>query len=86
MYTIQYRKSVEKYLRKLDKPALQRIVEKIYTLRQDPRPHGVKKLEGEKNLYRVRQGDYRIIYEIHDNVLIVEVIKIGHRSDVYRNK
>lgn len=86
MYTIQYRTSVEKYLRKLDKPALKRIIAKIYSLQQEPRPHGVKKLEGEQSLYRVRQGDYRIIYEIKDNVLIVEVIKIGHRSDVYRSR
>jgi len=50
----------------------------------DPRPHGVEKMSGERNAYRIRVGDYRIIYEIHDAVLIVVVVRVGHRRAVYR--
>ncbi|MEP0872105.1 type II toxin-antitoxin system RelE/ParE family toxin [Trichocoleus desertorum AS-A10] len=50
----------------------------------EPRPTGVVKLEDSNSLYRVRLGDYRIIYEIQDTQLLVVVVKVGHRSDVYR--
>jgi mRNA interferase RelE/StbE len=53
-------------------------------LASEPRPHGVEKMSGEENAYRVRVGDYRIIYEIHDAFLIVVVIRGGHRREVYR--
>jgi len=53
-------------------------------LTRNPRPHGVKKLSGEQNLYRIRAGDYRIIYQIRDKELVVLVLKLGHRRDVYR--
>lgn len=52
----------------------------------EPRPNGVKKLQGDDNSYRLRVGDYRVIYEVVDNVLIVTVIKIGHRSDIYKDE
>jgi mRNA interferase RelE/StbE len=61
-----------------------RIVDRIYALAADPRPPGVEKLSGTDQSYRVRQGDYRIVYEIEDDVLIVYVIRIRHRKDVYR--
>ncbi|MFZ2544382.1 MAG: type II toxin-antitoxin system RelE/ParE family toxin [Candidatus Saccharimonadales bacterium] len=84
MYTILYRKSAEKELRKLDKDTLKRIVMKIQKLTDNSRPDGVTKLSGSANLYRIRQGDYRIIYQIKDDALIVIVVKIGHRRDAYR--
>lgn len=62
----------------------QRIVERIRSLVNDPRPPGVEKLSGTKEKYRIRQGDYRILYEIEDDVLVVYVVKVGHRRDVYR--
>lgn len=83
-YTIEYSKSVKKDLRKIDKSSLKAIVEKIYSLVEEPRINGSIKLSGTRNLYRVRSGDYRIIYEIKNDVLIVLVVKVGHRKDVYR--
>ena len=53
-------------------------------LADNPRPRGVEKLEGRENRYRIRVGDYRVIYEIHDEVLLVLVVRIGHRREVYR--
>lgn len=61
-----------------------RVVQRIQALADDPRPPGVEKLSGTKEKYRVRQGDFRILYEIHDDVLIVQVVRIGDRKDVYR--
>jgi mRNA interferase RelE/StbE len=62
----------------------QRIVGRIRSLVNDPRPPGVEKLSGTKEKYRIRQGDYRILYEIEDDVLVVYVVTVGHRRDVYR--
>lgn len=73
-------KELENFPRKKDR---QRIVERISALADDPRPHGSQKLSG-KDRYRLRQGSYRIIYAIEDDALVVYVVKIGHRKDVYR--
>lgn len=62
----------------------QRVVAKIQALAQEPRPPGCEKLAG-RNRYRIRQGNYRIVYAIEDQSLIVLVIKVGHRRDVYRS-
>ena len=62
-----------------------RIVERIRSLGDEPRPPGCQKLSGQDK-YRVRQGVYRIVYSVHDKVLVVQVIKVGHRSDVYRGR
>jgi len=59
------------------------IVRRIQGLASDPRPHGCEKLTGSE-YYRVRQGKYRIVYEIQDSVLIVHIVKVAHRKDVYR--
>ena len=61
-----------------------RIVAKIRALADEPRPHGCEKLSGETYLYRIRQGDFRIVYSIADRILTVEVIKVAHRREVYR--
>jgi mRNA interferase RelE/StbE len=58
------------------------LIETIYALANDPRPFGYKKLKG-RNGYRVRSGDYRVIYEIIDNILLINVIAVGHRRDIY---
>ena len=66
-------------------PAIQkRLVKRLKTLQDNPRPQGVKKLAGEDDLYRIREGDYRIIYTIRDKELLVLVVKIGDRKEVYR--
>ena len=62
----------------------QRIVRCISGLGDDPRPPGCQKLAGGENRYRVRQGRYRIVYSIKDSELIVEVVRVGHRKDIYR--
>jgi len=73
-------KEIEAISRKKDR---QRIVRKIRQLAEDPRPPGCQKLSG-RDRYRIRQGSYRIVYSIEDDRLIVYVVKVGHRSDVYR--
>ena len=73
-------KEIEAISRKRDR---QRIVRKIRRLAEDPRPPGCQKLSG-RDRYRIRQGPYRIVYAVEDDRLIVYVVKVGHRSDVYR--
>jgi mRNA interferase RelE/StbE len=82
-YKITFKKSVAKDLKTLPKSDIKRILSKIDSLSQNPRREGAIKLSGQ-DLYRIRQGLYRIIYEIRDNELVVQVIKVGHRSDVYK--
>lgn len=61
-----------------------RLVDRIAALASDPRPQGSEKLSGQIGLYRVRSGNYRVIYEVEDLVILVTVIKVGHRKDIYR--
>ena len=63
-----------------------RILKALRTLEANPRPLGVEKLKGEDDAYRLRVGDYRILYEVHDEVLLVLVVKVGHRREVYRKR
>ncbi len=86
IYALLYRKSVEKDLRKLSTVQRKQIVEKIFTLCRDPYPPGSAKLQGGANLYRVRSGDYRIIYQVRNRELIILIVKVGHRKEVYRDK
>jgi mRNA interferase RelE/StbE len=82
-YEIHFKKSVYKELKSLSKADLKKILAKIKQLAEVPRPIDTQKLTGSE-LYRVRQGEYRIIYSIQDNELLIHVIKVGHRKDVYR--
>jgi mRNA interferase RelE/StbE len=82
-YSLRIKKSAERELRQVPKPDVRRVVRKIAALAQDPRPPGCQKLFGE-NGYRLRQGDYRILYTLDDDQRVVEIIKIGHRREVYR--
>ena len=81
-YKISIKRSAAKELEKIVLANRRRIIEKIRELASDPRPHGCKKLSGQEK-YRLRQGDDRILYEIHDDELIIVLVKIGHRRDVY---
>jgi mRNA interferase RelE/StbE len=83
-YTITILPSALRQLAELPRHEQKRINERIDRLAVDPRPPGVKKLKGESDLFRLRSGNYRIIYSIEDVRLIVLVIRIGHRRDVYR--
>ena len=82
-YEILIRPSVKKDVKNIPKADLQRIMERISNLQDDPRPRGCVKLSG-LDYYRIRQGDYRIVYEIEDARLIVIIVKVGNRKDVYR--
>jgi mRNA interferase RelE/StbE len=82
-YSILFRRSVLKDLEVLPKKDVQRIMEAIRALAVDPRPQQSQKLSGREQ-YRLRQGAYRILYAIQDDVLIVTVVKVGHRREVYR--
>ena len=84
VYKIEYKKSVEKDLRKLPAAQFKSIVAKIQALAIDPHPSGSVKLRGSSELFRVRHADYRIVYQVIDDYLIALIIKIGHRREVYR--
>lgn len=85
-YQIQITDKILKKLEKLPKKDKQRIVEAIDSLVENPRPDACKKLKGNRTSlrYRVRAGNYRVVYSIQDEVLLVLVIEVGHRKDVYR--
>jgi mRNA interferase RelE/StbE len=82
-YKIFFKRSVEKDLKSIPKNDLRRILDCIAMLAENPRPPGCEKLSGLER-YRVRQGQYRIVYSIQDDELTVWVVEIGHRKDVYR--
>jgi len=82
-YSVVIRRSAGKDIEALPTADRRRVVARIQALATDPRPVGCEKLSGEEK-YRLRQGDYRILYEITDRELIVTVVKVGNRRDVYR--
>ncbi len=83
-YRITFKKSVVKDLRVIPKNDIKKILSKIDTLAVNPRGEGCIKLSGQENC-RVRQGLYRIVYEIKDDVIVVNVVKVAHRSQVYKS-
>ncbi len=82
-YRIIVRKSVSKDMKGIPRNDVRRILESMEALADEPRPPGSKKLSGQER-YRIRQGDYRILYEIADDILVICVVKVRHRRDVYR--
>ena len=85
-YNLRIKKSARKELESIaTKTDRRRIIKRIQSLADNPRPPGALKLSGLER-YRIRQGRYRILYTIEDTVLVIHVIKIGHRKDVYRSK
>jgi mRNA interferase RelE/StbE len=81
-YTIEIAPAAERQLKALSKSLQDRIVQQLLALQATPRPPGVKKLDSD--IYRVRVGDYRIIYQIQDQALLILVLRVRHRKDVYR--
>ena len=81
-YKIEIKKSAAKELFLMPKKDLKRILKRIKNLSDDPRPIGCVKLSGQDR-YRIRQGNYRILYSIEEEILVVYVVKIGHRKDIY---
>jgi len=83
-YQIELKTSALKELEKLPRQVIPRAIAAIKRLAENPFPLGVKKLAGFERTYRVRVGDYRIMYEVHEDRLIIEIIRVKHRKDVYR--
>jgi mRNA interferase RelE/StbE len=82
-YRVEFAPLAQRQMRKLPREMQGRILERIAELATNPRPTGVKKLVDEENLYRTRMGDYRIVYQIRDRELLVVIVKVGHRREVY---
>lgn len=81
-YNLVISKTAQKQLDKLTDNIADPLIEAIQNLAYEPRPHGCIKLKG-RDGYRIRKGDYRIIYDVYNNILTVEVIALGHRKDIY---
>lgn len=82
-YTVEFLPSAQRELATLPKDVQRRIANRIDALREDPRPPGSMQLQGVERLYRLRVGDYRVIYSIEGRRLVIVVVKVGHRRDVY---
>lgn len=85
-YRIELSPAAARQLRKLDRHIQRRVQAAVELLADDPRPPGAKKLVGGDGEWRVRTGDYRIVYEVRDQVFVVLVLSLGHRRDVYRSQ
>ena len=82
-YAVEILRSAQKQLAKIDQQEQGHIIDSIRALAANPRPSGCKKLSG-RSAWRIRVGDYRVIYEIHDQQLVIVVVTLGNRKDVYR--
>ncbi len=82
-YEVKLKSSVKKQLKSIDKQQAERILVKIYLLADNPYPNGMEKLTGQK-AFRIRVGDYRVIYEVQNKQLLVQVVRVGHRKAVYK--
>lgn len=85
-YEIEVAPAAARQLRKLDPPSRRRVQAAIELLATEPRPPGATKLVGGAGEWRVRTGDFRVVYEIHDRVLVVLVVAVGHRREIYRDR
>lgn len=83
VYTVEFTKAAAKELKKLERPIQILLVEALEALADNPRPDGVKKLSGSDDLWRIRVGDYRSIYTIQDEIVLVTVVRVRHRREAY---
>jgi mRNA interferase RelE/StbE len=83
-YTVEFARPALREFQNLPRPAQERVAPRIDALAGDPRPRGAKMLKGQPDLYRIRVGDYRVVYAIRDDRLVVLVVRVAHRRDVYR--
>jgi mRNA interferase RelE/StbE len=83
-YTIIFKPAAAREFRKLPQDVQRRLRPKIDALASDPRPPGSEKLSGSEDAYRIRAGDYRVLYRIEDNVLLVSVVRVAYRREAYR--
>ena len=84
MYEVLIERTAERDLKSLSSPLYQRVVPRIKALADNPRPSGCHKLAGSKNDWRIRIGDYRVVYEIDDRKKLVRIFRVRHRREVYR--
>jgi len=82
-YRVEFAPAAVRQIGKLERNSQRRIVARIEALSSTPRPAGTRKLVGKSDLYRVRIGEHRVIYQIRDDQLLVLIVKVGHRRDVY---
>jgi mRNA interferase RelE/StbE len=85
-FLIEWRKSTKKDLRRIATIEVRKIVTAVAALADDPRPHGSTKMQGSDCAYRIRVGDYRVIYEVYEDRVVIEVVRVSHRRDIYRKK
>jgi mRNA interferase RelE/StbE len=83
-YAVEVAPAARRQVKKLGKGFQKRIIAAIEALEENPRPKEARRLSAAREIYRMREGDYRIIYEIRDDALLVLVVKVGHRREVYR--
>ncbi len=83
-YRIEWRRATKKDLRRIDREVVRRIVSAVEELAKNPYPPGCQKLAGSEFAYRIRVGDYRVLYEVFAGILVIEVVRVGHRRDIYR--
>ncbi len=83
-FNLEWRKSTRKDLRQIPRQAVSRIIAEVEKLAEEPLPHGSEKLTGSERTYRIRIGDYRVVYEVLRDTRIVEIQRVRHRKDVYR--
>jgi len=84
-YSVTFARSARKELERLSSSTAQRVIQHVERLGISPRPQGAAKLQGQKNLWRIRIGDYRMIYSIDDSTHVIDISAVRHRQDVYRN-
>lgn len=82
-YRIEFTTAAARAFSKLTKQVQKQLQSEINQLADNPRSHGCKKLKGFSNRWRVRSGDYRVVYEVHDGILLVLIVDVGHRSSIY---
>ena len=85
-YQVELSKQAEKQFKALPQQIQRRLQLRIDALTENPRPSRIKKLEGAQSQYRIRVGDYRIVYDIQEAILLILIVRIGHRSEVYRRR
>jgi mRNA interferase RelE/StbE len=83
-YALEFTASASREFRALDRQLQRRVIEKVTALCQDPLPAGSKKLKGQVDHFRIRVGDYRVVYRIEGKRVVIVIVRIGHRRDVYR--
>jgi mRNA interferase RelE/StbE len=83
-YRVEFAPRASRTVEKLEPRVKAQVLAQVAALSLDPRPPGVRKLAGYPNTYRIRLGEYRIVYEVRDDVLVVHVVRVGHRKSIYK--